>query len=207
LPKLKRIRTAGNHLLTIISNLLDMSKIEAGKMEFYLETFDIPTLINDVAAMLQPIIQKKANTLEVDCAPDLGSMHADLTKVRQALFNIVDNAAKFTDHGTIRLSVRRESGPQSARIDFSIADTGIGLTADQIQNLFQEFTQADGSITRQYGGTGLGLALSRHYCRMMGGDIIVNSAGLGKGSTFTIHLPAVVEQIISESTILDNHQE
>jgi signal transduction histidine kinase len=207
IPKLKRIRSSGTHLLTIINNLLDITKIEAGKMEVYLETFDIPTLINDVGAMLQPVIQKKANTLEISCAPDLGSMHADLTKMRQMLFNIVDNAAKFTEQGTIRLNVTRESNMQAAWINFSIADTGIGLTPEQIQNLFQEFTQADNSTTRQYGGTGLGLAITRHYCRMMGGDITVNSAGLGKGSTFTIRLPAVVDQIISESAILDDHHE
>ena len=194
IPKLQRIRASGNHLLTIISNLLDISKVEAGKVEFYLETFDIPTLIDDITAMLQPIIAKKANTLEVRCASDLGSMRADLTKVRQALFNLLDNAAKFTDHGVICLTVTRESDPQAKRINFSVADTGIGLTPEQIQNLFKEFAQADSSITRQYGGTGLGLALSRYYCRMMGGEITVNSAGLGKGSTFTIFLPATVHQ-------------
>ena len=199
IPKLQRIRTAGNHLLTLISNLLDMSKIEAGKMEFFLETFDIPTLITDVAVMLQPIMNKKSNILELDCAPDLGSMHTDLTKVRQMLFNLLDNAAKFTDNGIIRLTATRENDPQggsqAAWINFSISDTGLGLTAEQIQGLFHEFTQADSSITRQYGGTGLGLALSRHYCRMMGGQITVDSAGLGKGSTFTIRLPLTVDPI------------
>jgi PAS domain S-box-containing protein len=196
LPKLQRIRVSGNHLLNIISNLLDMSKIEAGKMEFYLETFDILPLVNEVGAMLQLIIEKKANTLEVDCAPDLGSMHADLTKVRQALFNLLENASKFTNHGVIRLSVARESSQGAEWINFSIADTGIGLTPEQIEHIFKEFTQADNSITRQYGGTGLGLALSRHYCRMMGGEITVDSAGLGQGSTFTIHLPVKVERAV-----------
>jgi signal transduction histidine kinase len=194
IPKLQRIRDSGNHLMTIISNLLDFSKIEAGKMEFYLETFDISTLIGDVTAMLQPIIEKKANTLEVHCASNLGSMRADLTKVRQALFNLLDNAAKFTDHGAICLTVTREGGPQAGWINFSVADTGIGLTPEQMRNLFKEFTQADSSITRQHGGTGLGLALSRYYCRMMGGEITVNSAGLGKGSTFTIRLPVTAHQ-------------
>lgn len=195
IPKLQRIRTAGNHLLTLINNLLDISKIEAGKMESYLETFDVPSLVNDVTAMLQPLIREKSNTLEVHCASDLGSMHADLTKVRQILFNLLGNATKFTSQGTIRLTVTRENSPSSEWINFSIMDSGIGLTPEQIQNLFQEFTQADNSITRQYGGTGLGLALSRHYCQMMGGEITVNSAGLGKGSTFTIRLPAIVGQI------------
>ena len=194
LPKLQRIRISGNHLLTVISNLLDLSKIEAGKMVFYLETFDVPTLVNDVGAMLQPVIEKNANNLELDCPHDLGSMHADLTKVRQVLFNLLDNAAKFTNQGTIRLTVRREDEAQTAWINFSVVDTGIGLEAQQIQNLFQEFTQADSSTTRQYGGTGLGLALSRHYCRMMGGDITATSLGLGKGSTFNIRLPVIVSQ-------------
>jgi signal transduction histidine kinase len=195
IPKLQRIRTSGNHLLTIISNLLDLSKIEADKMEFYLETFDVSALVNDVAAMLQPIIEQKANVLEVYCAPELGPMHADLIKVRQVLFNLLDNAAKFTNQGTIRLTVTHETNLQAAWINFTISDTGIGLTAEQMQNLFQEFSQADPSITRQYGGTGLGLALSRHYCRMMGGDITVASASLDKGSTFVIRLPMMVEQI------------
>lgn len=197
IPKLQRIRVAGNHLLTIISNLLDISKIEAGKMEFYPETFDITSLVYDVDAMLQPIIKKKANVLNVSCAPELGSMHADLTKVRQTLFNVLDNAAKFTDNGTIRLDVTRKTDTQNVSwINFGVTDTGIGLTSEQIGNLFQEFTQADSSTTRLYGGTGLGLALSRHYCRMMGGEITVSSAGLGKGSTFIIHLPAMVDEKI-----------
>jgi signal transduction histidine kinase len=208
MPRLKRIKLSGNHLLTIISNLLDITKIEAGKMEFYAETFDIPTLVNDVGAMLQPVIEKKANTLEISCAPDLGSMHTDLTKMRQILFNIIDNAAKFTEQGIIRLSVTRASDPQAAWINFSIADTGIGLTPEQIQNLFQEFTQADYSTTRQYGGTGLGLALCRHYCRMMGGEITVNSDGLGKGSAFTIHLPVMVDTDKSSSAeTVDRHRQ
>jgi signal transduction histidine kinase len=147
--------------------------------------------------MLQPVFEKKANTLEVYCANDLGTMHADLTKVRQTLFNVLDNAAKFTNHGTVRLTVTREINADASWIHFSVADTGIGLTPEQIQNLFKEFSQADSSITRAYGGTGLGLVLSRNYCRMMGGELTVKSAGLGKGSTFTIRLPVVVNQIIS----------
>jgi len=193
IPKLQRIRVAGKHLLTIISNLLDLSKIEAGKMEFYLETFDVPTLVHEVGAMLQPIVEKKNNTLDVFCPPDLGSMHADLTKVRQALFNLLDNAAKFTNQGSIRLTVTRENDQQYGWVVFSVADSGIGLTAEQIGNLFQEFTQADNSTTRKYGGTGLGLALSRHYCRTMGGDITASSRGLDNGSTFVIRLPAIVQ--------------
>ncbi len=195
IPKLKQIRTSGNHLLAIISNLLDFSKIEADKMEFYLETFSISELVHETMTMLQPIFEKWDNRFEVNCPQDIGSMHADLTKVRQALFNILDNASKFTSEGTIRLAVKRETGPDASWIYFAISDTGVGLSAEQIQHLFKEFTQADASITRQYGGTGLGLVLSRNYCRMMGGDITVESAGLGHGSTFTIRLPATVEKI------------
>ena len=192
-PKLQRIRVAGNHLLTIISNLLDLSKIEAGKMEFYMETFDIPTLVNDVGEMLQPVIAKKANKLQIYCEQDLGSMHADLTKVRQVLFNLLDNASKFTEQGVIRLSVTRENKESTDWVNFSVEDSGIGLSPEQIQNLFQQFSQADNSTTRKYGGTGLGLALSRHYCRMMGGDITVSSPGMGQGTIFNIRLPVIVQ--------------
>jgi signal transduction histidine kinase len=195
IPKLKQIRTSGNHLLAIISNLLDFSKIEADKMEFYLETFSISELVHETMTMLQPIFEKWNNQCEVDCPQDIGNMHADLTKVRQALFNLLDNAAKFTNQGTIRLTVKRETESDASWIYFAISDTGVGLSTEQVQHLFKEFTQADASITRQYGGTGLGLVLSRNYCRMMGGDITVESAGLGHGSTFTIRLPATVEKI------------
>ncbi len=191
IPKLEQIRSSGNHLLAIISNLLDFSKIEADRMEYYLETFSVSTLVTDMAAMMQPVFEKQGNQLEVACAPDVELMYADLTKVRQALFNILDNAAKFTAHGQVHLSVTRDG----SWIDFKISDTGVGLRQDQMQNLFKEFTQADASITREYGGTGLGLALSRNYCRAMGGDITVESAGLGQGATFTIRLPDVVKQI------------
>jgi signal transduction histidine kinase len=191
IPKLEQIRSSGNHLLAIISNLLDFSKIEADKMEYYLETFSVPVLVNDMAVMLQPIFKKQGNRLDVTCAQNVESMHADLTKVRQALFNILDNASKFTDHGQIRLDVTHET----SWINFSISDSGVGINPEQIQHLFKEFTQADASITREYGGTGLGLALSRNYCRAMGGDITVESAGLGQGATFTIRLPVQVDQI------------
>jgi len=198
IPKLENIRTSGNHLLAIISNLLDFSKIEAGKMEYYLETFHIGVMVNEVAGMLHPIFEKKGDSLEINCPDDIGSMHADLTKVRQALFNILDNAAKFTENGAVHVKISREIAPDVSWIHFSIADTGIGLTPEQIENLFKEFTQADSSITREYGGTGLGLALSRKYCRMMGGDITAESAGLGEGATFTIRLPVMVDRIISD---------
>jgi len=191
LPDLKNIHVAGKHLLGLINEILDLSKIEAGKMELFLESFDVPTLIRDVVATVQPLVEKNANTLQVQCAPELGVMHADLTKVRQALFNLLSNASKFTKQGTIKLDVSQESVDSNPWIRFRVSDTGIGMTPEQMGKLFQAFSQADASTTRQYGGTGLGLAISRKFCQMMGGDITVESA-LGKGSSFTIQLPVEV---------------
>lgn len=195
IPKLKQISSSGNHLLAIINNLLAFSKVEADKMEYYLEIFNVPTLVNDIAAMMQPLFENRENTLTVHCEEYTGDMYADVTKLRQVLFNLLDNAAKFTSQGTVDLTVNRELIGDVPWINFKISDSGIGLTSTQIEGLFKEFTQADPSITREHGGTGLGLALSRSYCRTMGGDITVESAGLGQGSVFTVRLPAVVQQI------------
>ena len=192
IPDLKKINGAGKHLLALINDILDLSKIEAGKMELYLETFDLQTMLEDVVATTRLLVQKKANTLEVRLAPDLGAMRADLTKVRQALFNLLSNASKFTDHGTITLTAAREPGNGSTGwMVLSVRDTGIGMTREQLGRMFQAFSQADASTVRKYGGTGLGLAITRHFCRMMGGDVTVASES-GKGSTFTIRLPAEV---------------
>lgn len=188
LPDLKNIHAAGKHLLGLINDILDLSKIEAGKMELFLETFEIPGLVRDVVATIQPLVEKNGNTLELDCADDLGSMHADLTKVRQALFNLLSNACKFTKQGTITLEVMQEARDGNPWIRFRVRDTGIGMTPEQMGKLFQAFSQADASTTRQFGGTGLGLAISRKFCQMMGGDITVESVH-GEGSTFTIQLP------------------
>jgi GAF domain-containing protein/CheY-like chemotaxis protein len=179
------------HLLDLINDILDLSKIEAGKMELFLETFDVATLIRDVVTTVQPLVEKNANTLDVDCADDLGDMHADLTKVRQVLFNLLSNASKFTERGTITLKVGQETMKDHPWVSFSVSDTGIGMTPEQMGKLFQAFSQADASTMRQYGGTGLGLAISRKFCQMMGGDITVEST-LGKGSSFTIRLPVTV---------------
>jgi len=141
-------------------------------------------------------VEKNANTLVVSCPDDLGSMHADLTKVRQALFNLLSNASKFTDHGTITLSVQRESDD---RLTFAVSDTGIGMTEERLSRLFQAFSQAEASTRSQYGGTGLGLAISRQFCRLMGGDLTVESA-YGQGSTFTVRLPAAVSQVAAVAT-------
>jgi GAF domain-containing protein/CheY-like chemotaxis protein/anti-sigma regulatory factor (Ser/Thr protein kinase) len=199
LPDLKNIHVAGKHLLGLINEILDLSKIEAGKMELFLESFDVPTLVRDVVATVQPLVEKNTNTLQVQCASDFGAMHADLTKVRQALFNLLSNASKFTKNGTVTLNVTQESVNSNLWVRFRVTDTGIGMTPEQMGKLFQAFSQADASTTRQYGGTGLGLAISRKFCQMMGGDIVVESV-LGKGSSFTIQLPAeVVEHKVPQA--------
>jgi GAF domain-containing protein/CheY-like chemotaxis protein len=194
---LKRINAAGKHLLELINAVLDLSKIEAGKMELYLESFEIGGLVRDIAAVIQPLAAKNANRLDLRCPEEIGTMRADLTKVRQALFNLLSNACKFTDRGTIALAVARELREDQDWVVFSVSDTGIGMTPEQLARLFEVFSQADAATTRKYGGTGLGLALSRRLCRMMGGDVTVESEA-GRGSTFTIRLPARVAEAIEE---------
>jgi signal transduction histidine kinase len=191
LPDLGHIHVAGKHLLGLINDILDLSKIEAGKMEVFLETFDIPIVIRDVVATIRPLLEKNANTLHVKCTDDLGTMHADLTKVRQALFNLLSNACKFTEQGTITLDVAREAANDGPWISMRVSDTGIGMTPEQLGKLFEAFSQAEASTMRRYGGTGLGLAISRKFCQIMGGNITVDST-FGQGSTFTIRLPADV---------------
>ncbi len=197
IPDLQRINSAGRHLLELVNGVLDLSRIEAGRMELYLETFDVPTMVQDTVALIHPLIEKNSNVLEVHIEDNAGTMRADITKVRQTLFNMLSNASKFTEQGSIKLHVVREVGPNSEhggeRVRFDVADTGIGMTAEQISRLFMPFSQADVSTSRHYGGTGLGLALSRHFCRMMGGEITVKSQ-LGQGSTFTVRLPAEVKE-------------
>ncbi len=199
-PDLQKINTAGKHLLGLINDILDLSKIEAGKMQLYLETFDLNAMVADVMTTLQPLVAKNNNTLTVVCPPDIGRMHADLTKVRQALFNLLSNASKFTEQGGITLAVRRETALAAEFIVFEVTDTGIGMTSEQMARLFQAFAQADASTTRKFGGTGLGLAITRHFCQMMGGDIQVTSA-LGRGSTFRIRLPAEVQEVRPDPSV------
>ncbi len=192
IPDLQKIRTAGKHLLALINDILDLSKIEAGKMSLYLEEFRLEDLIQDVVGTSQPLVAKNQNRLDVRLAADLGLMRADLTKVRQTLFNLLSNATKFTEKGIITLTADRVPSEKGARIHLRVSDTGIGMTPEQLGRLFQAFTQADASTTRKYGGTGLGLVISRRFCQLMGGDIAVESRA-GVGTTFTVDLPAIVE--------------
>jgi signal transduction histidine kinase/CheY-like chemotaxis protein len=197
---LQKISTAGKHLLGLINDILDLSKIEAGKMELHLEPFDVSSLIAEVASTIEMQVSKNGNTLEIACAPDTGFMRADLSKVRQGLFNLVSNAAKFTHDGQIKVEAARQLMDGSDWILFRVSDTGIGLSPEQIVRLFQSFTQADASTTRKFGGTGLGLALTRRFCQMMGGDVTVHSVP-GEGSVFTIKLPATVSEPVVEPPV------
>ena len=192
---LERINGAGKHLLGLINDVLDISKIEAGAMDIYLETFPISPLIQDVVTTMQPLVAKNSNSLEIDCPESVGSIHADTTKVRQGLFNLLSNASKFTEKGTISLAVSRDNSDGQDWINFAVSDTGIGMTEEQMGRLFEAFTQAEASTSRRYGGTGLGLAITRHFCEMMGGTVLVASEQ-GKGSTFTMKLPAVVDESV-----------
>jgi PAS domain S-box-containing protein len=197
IPDLLRISAAGRHLLGLINAVLDLSKIEAGRMDLYLESFDVAEMVEDTATVIQPLVAENNNELQIHCTETVGSMLADLTKVRQAVFNLLSNASKFTKDGTIGLDVTREVAAGQDWVIFAVSDTGIGMTPEQMGKVFQEFSQADSSTTRDYGGTGLGLTLSRRLCRMMGGDITVASE-VGKGSTFTIRLPAEVRDLTTQ---------
>lgn len=188
---LQKIQFAGKHLLSLINDVLDLSKIEAGKMPLHLETFDVRLMVGEIITTLQPAIEKNKNTLRVRMVDEISTMRADLTKVRQILFNLLSNACKFTDHGTIRLDVDRKMENGQDWVRFQVSDTGIGIAAKQRENLFKEFAQADTSIARKYGGTGLGLAISYKFVQLMKGRIEVESE-LGKGATFTAELPAQV---------------
>ena len=198
LPDLRKIQAAGKHLLGLINDVLDLSKIEAGKMDLYLEEFDLAETVAELVGTIQPLIDRNGNQLQVDCPADIGTMTADLTKVRQCLLNLLSNASKFTDHGQIGLRVSRVVDGPEERLRIAISDTGIGMTEEQMGRLFQSFSQADSSTTRRYGGTGLGLAISRQFCRQMGGDITVVSEP-GRGSTFILELPRRVPAEASEA--------
>ncbi|MGV0027062.1 ATP-binding protein [Phormidesmis priestleyi] len=211
LPDLQKIYAAGKHLLALINDILDLSKIEAGKTELFLESFDVAQLIEEVAYTLEPLITQNHNQLILHCPETIGCLNADPTKVRQVLFNLLSNAAKFTENGTITITVEQTSETLSSQFNpphsslltphssllFRISDTGIGMTPHQSAALFDPFTQADTSTTRRYGGTGLGLAISRHFVRMMGGDILVESE-LDQGSTFIVSLPIASSEVLCD---------
>ena len=189
LPDVQKIERAGRHLLSLINDVLDLSKIEAGKMELLPETFAIAAMIDDVATTVRPLVARNGNTLKVELPSDAGQMHSDLTRVRQVLLNLLSNACKFTENGTITLRVERQ---REDAVVFEVRDSGIGMTPEQLARLFEAFTQAEASTSKRFGGTGLGLTISRHFCRMMGGEISVASAS-GQGSVFTVRLPASLE--------------
>ncbi len=190
-PDLQKIRAAGKHLLSLINDVLDLSKIEAGKMTLYVEPFAVDGMLDEVITTIQPLLEKNGNRFTIIRGAGLGEMQADLTKVRQTLFNLLSNATKFTEKGQITLRTERVAAPGGERVRLSVQDSGIGMSAEQLARLFKAFTQADASTTRKYGGTGLGLVISRRFCQMMGGDITVESRP-GEGSCFTVDLPATV---------------
>jgi CheY-like chemotaxis protein/anti-sigma regulatory factor (Ser/Thr protein kinase) len=199
---LRKIQTAGKHLLGLINDILDLSKIEAGRIELYVESVDLAKLATELRTMVEPLLAKNANTLVIDCPADIGVFDTDLTKLRQSLLNLLSNAAKFTKDGKVFLEIARirdKAGEQQLR--FRVRDTGIGMTEEQIGRLFQAFTQADSSTTRNFGGTGLGLAITRHFCQMLGGTIVVESTP-GEGSVFTITLPENVVVTTPQSPAL-----
>ncbi len=199
---LSKIHSAAAHLLSLINDVLDLSKIEAGKMVLYLERFDVATLVRDVQTTVDPLAANNANTLSVELADDLGDMRADKTKVRQTLFNLLSNSLKFTKEGEVALTGRREDVAGAEWIVFEVTDTGIGMTAEQVAAVFDEFTQADASTSAEYGGTGLGLPISRKVCRMMGGDVTLASE-LGAGTTFTVRLPVQVQELAQNTLDID----
>jgi signal transduction histidine kinase/pSer/pThr/pTyr-binding forkhead associated (FHA) protein len=189
---LQKIQAAGKHLLALINDILDLSKIEAGKMELFLENFGLSGLLDEVVTTVRPLMKKNNNTFVFEPNQNLGSMHADVTRVRQVLFNLLSNASKFTKDGKVSLAVDKSSENGSEWITFRVSDTGIGMSSEQLSRLFQAFSQADASTSRKYGGTGLGLVISLRFCQMMGGTITVESEP-DAGTTFTVKIPAQIQ--------------
>ncbi len=196
-PDLQKIQGAGKHLLGLINSVLDLSKIEAGRMELFLEDFSIKEMVEDISGTIIPVAHKNNNHLSIFCPDDIGELHADQTKLRQSLFNLLSNACKFTKNGNITLTVEQVAMADSSIyagdwFRLIVSDTGIGMKDDQIEKIFDAFTQADASTTRKYGGTGLGLAITKQFINMMGGDISVESV-YGQGTTFSLIIPQVVQ--------------
>jgi PAS domain S-box-containing protein len=199
LADLREIMDAGEHLLSLLNNVLDISKIEAGRMDLFLETFDLTKMMDEVASTTKALVDKNKNKMVVSIADEIGEMHADVTKVRQILFNLMSNAAKFTSKGTITLFGERRSEASGDIIRLGVSDDGIGIPLDKLERIFEEFAQADDSTTKNFGGTGLGLALVKRFCQMMGGDVWVESTE-GEGSSFILELPAVVIDVEKAET-------
>jgi signal transduction histidine kinase len=186
---LRRINSAGQHLLSLVTDVLDLSKIESNSIELKIEQFDLPETIRGIVANVEPMVSKNGNKLVVRCADDLGIVSTDATKLRQATLNLLSNAAKFTESGTITLSAYRRRSPAGDWIEIQVQDTGIGIARSDLSNLFQNFGQANRTTSTKYGGTGLGLALSQRICGLMGGGITATSE-IGRGSCFTIRVLA-----------------
>jgi len=198
LEPLRRVHRAGTHLLSLINQVLDLSKIEAGKLELNVETISVAPLVDEVVGTARPLADQNKNNLTIDCPRDLPPIEVDSLRLRQILLNLLSNACKFTKNGKVTLHVARSVKDAQQFIEFAVIDTGIGMTPEQVGRLFEEFSQADASTARQYGGTGLGLAITRHLCRMMGGDVTVSSEP-GKGSTFLVSLPLASQQPLDEA--------
>jgi CheY-like chemotaxis protein/anti-sigma regulatory factor (Ser/Thr protein kinase) len=202
LSDIAKIRAAGKHLLSLINDILDLSKIESGRMDLLLERFDLTEMLSETIATAQPLMDARGVGFETVLAEDLGVVRADLTKLRQVVLNLLSNAAKFTHEGSVELEAEPFERDGDRWIRIAVQDTGIGIEADKLEHVFGEFTQADRSTTRNYGGTGLGLAISRRFCRMMGGDITAASV-VGEGSKFTIEIPASVDALEAARSSLD----
>jgi len=198
LTDLGKIKSNAKHLLSLINDVLDLSKVEANKMDIYVEEIDVLSFMRDAASTVDSLIQRKSNTLDLETAPELGTVRTDVVKLRQCLFNLLSNAAKFTENGRITLHVQRSTGPNGDWLSFAVRDTGIGMTHEQVARLFERFTQADDTTTRRFGGTGLGLALSRAFARLLGGDITVESTP-DVGTCFTLRIPVTPPEQIQET--------
>jgi CheY-like chemotaxis protein len=198
---LEKICGAGRHLLKLINDVLDLAKVEAGKLDAYVEQFEVMPFVDEVASTVRPLVEQKGNQLIVRCDPGIGPMHSDRTKVRQCLFNLLSNSAKFTDCGTISLVVSKHLENDREWITFDVADTGIGISKDQLGKVFEAFVQAENSTTRNYGGTGLGLTLTKRFCELLGGTLQAESEP-GKGSRFTLLLPAQIDTPRSEPEVV-----
>ena len=201
-PDLEKIRAAGKHLLALINDVLDLSKIEAGKFEICYAPFELTETLNTVEETVRPLMKSGGNALALEIAPDLGVMVGDMIRVRQCLLNLLSNAAKFTEAGAVRLEARREVLDDGGWVVITVRDTGVGMSQEQLSQLFQPFTQVDDSYTRRHGGTGLGLNITRRFCELMGGEITVTSEP-GVGSVFTMRLPMEPREASAPLTVAD----